>query len=87
MVDKYAQNLPSDRNWIDSLNWSNARAIGLGRTPDNVGQQAVNSLGVLQTMWLLNRHPGLRTRIAAVKQPTDKNLRMAGRVRSTDFCK
>jgi hypothetical protein len=64
------------------------RAIGLGRTPDNVGQQAVNSLGVLQTMWLLNRHPGLRTRIAAVKQPTDKNLRMAGRVRrSTDFCK
>lgn len=53
-------------------------AMGLGRLPDNAVRMAVNDLGMLQTMWLSNRHSGVRRLVAAVKQPTDENLRMVG---------
>jgi hypothetical protein len=52
-------------------------AVGLaGRSGANIS--AVDSVGILQLIWLLRGNSGIQERIAQVEQPSVHNLRAAG---------
>ncbi|KII88658.1 hypothetical protein PLICRDRAFT_41860 [Plicaturopsis crispa FD-325 SS-3] len=54
-----------------------ALAVVLTRPPDGHGA-VIDSVGVLQLLWLMNRRPSLHERVSQVDVPTMDNLRAAG---------
>ncbi|KII84282.1 hypothetical protein PLICRDRAFT_32355 [Plicaturopsis crispa FD-325 SS-3] len=54
-----------------------ALAVLLVRAPDGY-DAAINTVGVLQLLWLVNGRPSLREQVSQVDEPTIDNLRAAG---------
>lgn len=54
-----------------------ALAVLLVRAPDG-HDAAINTVGVLQLLWLVNGRPSLREQVSQVDEPTIDNLRAAG---------
>jgi hypothetical protein len=57
-----------------------ALALFLMRGKSKGSHGPVSTLGVLQTIWLLNRYPDVSQTVASVEVPTLDNLRAAGMV-------